>query len=539
MPQPPKVQKLNKEKVAELYERFSKDAFLWGLLYCEKHFTKEPGRFHIQISDAAQAERFLAVQAPRESAKSTILTFLHTFHGICFKKYRFIVIVQNTFSKAAGSLDTIKSEFRENPMVAMDFPVALERDSQGDAIFRHRDGSKTRVLCKGADQIGSLRGEKFGAYRPDLIIIDDLEDDELVKNPERRQALKDDFDQALLPAGQRGVVKIIAIGTILHDDCLMADLAVALNNKYPEFKKLFFRARNVDPKTNEKYSLWPEQWSVEDLDRLEQEKPAVFAKEYQGDPSSGSLETIQRKDFRLWNIVEGHVLLYDASGSILSQWRLTDCKAAIATDLAWEDKQASDFSAVVPGLVTPGNDILVDSYIAKKGLRPNELENLLFELSAKYEFLTGKRVQIGFEKAKLEKVMKWFLGEAQRRRNKWLWLTDINWGTKDKIERVLARLGNRYAQHSIFHRRGMGELENQLIRLRSVAHDDIADATAMLPEMLAFASTKKAPTAKTDKFEWLRTRTANWKSKEQQKTPYVFGRKERTLPFKTIEAIVF
>lgn len=135
--------------------------------------------------------------------------------------------------------------------------------------------------------------------------------------------------------------------------------------------------------------------------------------------------------------------------------------------------------------------------------------------------------------------MKWFLGEAQRRRNKFLWLTDINWGTRDKIERVLARLGNRYAQHDVFHKKGMGELENQLIRLRSTAHDDIADAAAMLPEMLSFASHQVKVTAKTDKFEWLRTQTPVWKERAKRTSPYVFGRQERALPFRVVEAIEF
>lgn len=533
---PQQVKGFSKEQALDLYNKFFNDAFLFGLIYCERHFTKQPGKFHIEINDHAAKERFLAVQAPRESAKSTILTFLHIFHGICFKKYRFIVIVQNTFTKAAGSLDTIKAEFKENPMIVLDFPIMLERDSQGDAIFRHRDGFTTRVLCKGADQMGSIRGEKFGFSRPDLIIVDDLEDDELVKNPERRQELKDVFDQSLMPAGQRGVVKVIAIGTILHDDCLMADLAVEANGKYPEFKKIFYKALNELP-GQPSYSLWPEQWSVEQLEALRRDKPAVFAKEYQGDPSSGSMETIQRKDFRYWQLENGDAILYGETNQPIARWSLRDCKAAIGIDLAWEEDQASDFSAIVPGIITPANDILIDTYIAKKGLRPNELEEIMFSMASRYQALTGKRVQLGFEKAKLEKVMKWFLREAMKRRNEWLWLTDINWGTKDKIERIMARLGNRYAQHSVYHRKGMGDLENQLIRLRSVAHDDVADATAMLPEMLSFASTKSKEAIKENKFDWLRKHTQAFKDKQKRTTPFVFGKGQRELPFKVAEGL--
>ena len=50
------------------------------------------------------------------------------------------------------------------------------------------------------------------------------------------------------------------------------------------------------------------------------------------------------------------------------------------------------------------------------------------------------RVQFGFEKAKLEKVMKWFSREAMRRRNKFLWFRDIEWGTRDKIEKIMTVL---------------------------------------------------------------------------------------------------
>lgn len=511
-----------------LYEQFKANPLLFGLLFLPHHFRLlPPPLFHVKIITECMKNRFLAVQAPRESAKSTIVTFLQATHGICFKRFRFIVIVQNTFNKAAGSLDSIKKEFKDNRDLLNSFPVTITRDAQGDSIFRHPDGFETRVICKGADQIGSVRGEKFGAWRPDLIIIDDLEDDELVKNPERRKELQDLYDEALIPAGESGKVQVLAIGTILHDDCQMAKLVDP--DLYTEYRKLFYTARHVGKLDGLRHSLWPEKWSLEYLDRLEQDKPAVFAKEYMGDPAIGSQETIRREDFRYWKVDNNRVVLLNEDNTVQASWDYKECKAAIAIDLAWEDKQSSDFSAVVPALLTPGNDILIDSYVAKKGLRPDELENIIFEMSKKYEMLTGKRVQIGLEKAKLEKVMKWFLSEAQRRRNQWLWLKDISWGTKDKVERILARVGNRYAQHAIFHKKGMGDLENQLVRLRSVAHDDIADCVGMLPEMLAYAPNiiKKADT--TDMFEWWRNVAI--KEKQQKngtiKKDFVYGQKNK------------
>lgn len=468
---------------------------------------------------------FFACEAPRGCAKSTILAFLKPIHRIAFKKKRFIVIVQNTYKKAVGTLESIKDEIRYNEQLKNDFGITLEKDAEGDTIFRSRDGFRTRVLCKGVEQIGSIRGEKFGAYRPDYILGDDMEDDEMVKSAERRQSLKDLFDNALIPAGDIKALDVDIIGTILHDDSLMAELVSV--GKYTEYRKLFFKARFGNKVTGELESLWPERWTVEDLNEMERLKPEAFAKEMQGDPSSGSLETIRREDFRLWRIEEGCAVLYGLDGEVLSKWRLRECRAGVGIDLAWEDKKASDFTAVVPALITPANDLLIDDYICKKGMRPDEFENIIFDLNSRYQGITGKRVCFGFEKAKLEKVMKWFLQESMKRRGEYLWFKDIAWGTQDKVERIMFRVANRYSQHSIYHKKGMGDLENQLIRLRSTAHDDIVDAVGMLPEILAFAPVREKEKPKEDVFSFLQKQTAAYRGRSLRTSQYMFGARSK------------
>lgn len=512
-----------------LQELFKDEKFKFGKTYFPHYFRKESPPFHLNIIQEAGSSLNLAMHAPRGGAKSTVETFLDSIHGICLKKERFIVIVQNTYAKAAGSLNNIKFEFRYNLDLIEDFRVDMnEKDAEGDTIFKHPDGYMTRILCKGADQIGSIRGEKFGAWRPTLIIIDDLEDDEMVKNPERRMDLKRKFDDVIDYAGEDGETRIIVIGTVLHDDSLLANLLSP--NQYQRFKKIFYDVITKDDK-----SIWPQKWSRDRLRQMEADKPESFAKEMRGDPSSGSLETIRREDFRYWRVEEQQAVLYGGDGEVISRWRLSECQAAVGIDLAWESKQASDFSAIVPGLLTPANDLLVDDLIEKKGMRPDEFETLIFDMNDRYEKLTGKRVQFGFEKAKLEKVMKWFLQESMKRRNKWLWFKDINWGTQDKVSRIMFRLANRYSQHSIYHKKGMGNLENQLIRLRSVAHDDICDALGMLPEMLSFAPSREKKKEPEDRFMELRKHTPLYR--EKNKSKYLFGQGQKPLPFRVIKTL--
>lgn len=507
---------------------------LFGIKYFPHHLRDKSPYFHWLLLSDNKDVGFNAFQAPRGSAKSTIVVFLKRTHRIVYKKKHFIVIVQNTYKKAVGTLEAIKDEIRWNEGLRRDFGITLEKDSEGDTIFRHPDGFRTRVLCKGVEQIGSIRGEKFGPWRPDDIVGDDMEDDEMVKSSERRQSLKDLYDNALIPAGDVKVLSVDIVGTILHDDSLMADLVSM--DKYKNYRKMFFKARFINKSTGGKESLWPERWTVDDLDEMERLKPEAFAKEMQGDPSSGSLETIRRDDFRYWNVVEGAAILYNDDSSIHSRWSLKDCKAGVGIDLAWEEKKASDFCAIIPALVTPANDLLVDTYVNKKGMRPDEFESIIFEMNERYEKLTGKRVCFGFEKAKLEKVMKWFLQESMKRTGKFLWFKDIAWGTHDKVERIMFRIANRYSQHSVYHKRGMGDLENQLIRLRSVAHEDLADALAMLPEILAWSPSKEKIKEPEDKFMELRKHTSLYR--ERNKSKYIFGQGQKSLPFKIIKTFI-
>ncbi len=121
-----------------------------------------------------------------------------------------------------------------------------------------------------------------------------------------------------------------------------------------------------------------------------------------------------------------------------------------------------------------------------------------------------------------------------KRTGKYLWFKDIAWGTQDKVERIMFRIANRYSQHSVYHKHGMGDLENQLIRLRSVAHDDIVDALAMLPEILAWPPEAKKDKQPEDFFKFLPKQAATYR--EHHKENYVFGKKEKhPFPFKTVQ----
>lgn len=503
-----------------IIESMRENPLIWGLHYFKHHFRGPSPGFHLKILLESLKNLYLAIASPRESAKSTIITFLLPSHTIAFKRKRFIIICQSTYAKAVRSLETIKKEFRENEWLKRDFKVTIRKDSEGESIFRHADGFETQVLCSGRDQIGALRGSKFGAYRPDLIIVDDLEDDEMVRNPDRRLDLKNNFDEVILLLGERNTVQVIVIGTILHDDSQMAKLVDA--KQYLEFRKLLYRGRNKMGDGSYQ-SLWEYKWTVEELNQMEKDNPSKFAKEIQNDPSTGLLQDIHVEDFRYWYKEENQYVLLDETGRVVSRGDFYTCKAAVGCDLAWDDKRQDDFSVIMPGFLTPQSDILIDDYICKKGLRPDEMEEILFSMEARLKSLTKTSVPFGFEKAKAEKIMQWLMRQAMKKRNKALWFKPLVWDT-DKITRIVTRLQPRYKQHMIYHKRGMGDLERQLVRVRSAAHDDLADALQGLVQLLEYPKQERQPEVKDNDFMWWRQQAIESKKTPKDKAKrYLFG----------------
>jgi hypothetical protein len=346
---------------------------------------------------------------------------------------------------------------------------------------------------------------KFKAYRPDLIIGDDMEDDELVRSSSRRVELQKNFDQALIPAGEFGKCQYIFIGTIMHDDCQLAKLLS--EDQYTEYYKMKYQALQEDGT-----SIWPEKWSVEVLKEMQKDKPDVFAKEYQNDPVSGQNVRFKREDFRYWSVQSGNYQLKSPTGEIVGSGSLSHCKAAISVDLAWKERRTADSSVIMPGYLTPDSELLIEDYIHEKGMRPDRLAEILFSMVNRLEGITGSSVFIGFEKAMLENVSQWLLREEMKKRNKFLITKELKWDA-DKNTRIETRLQPRYSQHVVFHKGSMGDLEYELERFPYGAHDDLIDAEQGLVQLLQTAPAKKKPTETSNQFNWWRDKAKSMREK--------------------------
>ncbi|MEN5083690.1 phage terminase large subunit [Bosea sp. TWI1241] len=197
------------------------------------HYVKErPNLLHehlferlpAMIRDARPRRRGarLVEMAPRGSAKSTMGTQLFTLWCAIIRVKHFIIIGMDAYEQAALMLEAIKIELEDNPRLLMDFPEACGEGRvwrEGEMVTR----TGTRFQAVGSRQ--KVRGRRHGPYRPDLVVLDDIENDENVRSPDFRQKLETWVLKAVEPLGPAdGSIDIVVFGTLLHHDAVLKRL---------------------------------------------------------------------------------------------------------------------------------------------------------------------------------------------------------------------------------------------------------------------------------------------------------------------------
>ncbi|MFZ2868717.1 phage terminase large subunit [Zavarzinia sp.] len=188
------------------------------------HYVKSPSASRLHqylfkrlpeiLADPAGQNDVIA--APRGEAKSTFCTQLFPLWCIARRAKHYILVLMDAFDQAAVMVEAIKAELEANPRLALDFPemVGAGRVWKEGVIV-----TKAGIKVQGFGSGKRLRGLRHGPHRPDLAVLDDIENDENVKSPEQRDKLEAWVDKAVLNVGAAdGTLDVIYIGTTLHYD---------------------------------------------------------------------------------------------------------------------------------------------------------------------------------------------------------------------------------------------------------------------------------------------------------------------------------
>lgn len=428
-------------------------------------------------------EKFVAIAAPRGHAKSTAVTLGYGLATLLFRQRKFMLLVSDTESQASLFLGTFKQELQENNELIELFDikrndkglVQFVKDSETDIIVECNDGHRFRIIAKGAEQ--KLRGLIWNGSRPDIIMCDDMENDELVMNKERREKMRRWFKGALLPCrSDSGVVRMV--GTILHMDSLLERLMPNDSDKQTHqtglktwstrksmWKSVKYAAHNRD------FSelLWPQKKSAAEFKLMYEEAVKdgttdVYSQEYLNKPIDESVSFFKKNDF-------------------LSATKEDEDKVVnhyITADLAISEKDTADFSVFIVAAVDENKMIYIKDVIRER-LDGREIVDTLLTLQRIYD-----PEAVGIEEMQVSKAIGPFLREEMIKNNTFINLVPLKHGGKDKIMRARS-IQARVRAHGVkFFKDGdfYPNFENECLTFPRGKHDDQVDAFAYLGMML-------------------------------------------------------
>lgn len=161
-------------------------------------------------------------QWPRGHAKSTHFDIFMPL-WLMFQPKRlinFMVIVGKSEDSAIRLLGDIQTELEHNQRIIADFGRQRGSASWQDGEFKAANGVKFLACGRGQ----SPRGLRDRESRPDYIVIDDLDDDELCRNEKRVHDLTDWVKEALFGSLDVGRGRFIMVGNLISKNSVLFNI---------------------------------------------------------------------------------------------------------------------------------------------------------------------------------------------------------------------------------------------------------------------------------------------------------------------------
>lgn len=466
-------QNLTQEEIAEIREnsilrqKLAQDSHLWFfLLYMSEYMEYDFAPFHKEMFKFTEDETITLanVTAFRGSAKSTIFTQsfpIWAMTGNLNKK--FILIVSQTQAQARLHLSNIKRELENNILMKSDIGPFQEISDEWSSSTIVVPKYNTRISAISTDQ--SMRGVRHHQHRPDLIILDDIEDLASVKTKEQRDKTYDWVMGDVIPAGSEKT-KIVIVGNLLHDDSVQMRLAEHIENK--EIDGVFREYPLLDEASKPTWeSRFPDQLAIEKL------------KKRTADEISWQREYLLKIIADAEQVVHRDWLHFYENNELPPVSKDDFYYVGTGVDLAISNTSSSDSTAMVSAYVFGHSDkikiYILPNPINKKITFPQTVETIQ---SLEGSLAPGRTHRIFIEKVGYQESL------IQQLHHLGCKVEGISVAS-DKRTRLSLTTNLIKNGNVLFPKTGCEDLLNQMLGFGKEKHDDLVDAFSMLVNEIA------------------------------------------------------
>ena len=433
--------------------------------YCRTFFPKTYRQgfpaFHNAINQRLQnpQNRYVAWKMFRGSAKTTRLrTFVSK--RIAYGISRTILFVSNSQKHSVMSLKWLKKQIEFNQPWAGTFGLTKGAtwNDEHIEIVHALEGYSIAVLALGIT--GQIRGVNIDDYRPDLIVLDDPDNEETTNTHEQREKTGElvfgALQNSLTPPTENPAAKMVLLQTPLNKQDLIAKCAES-----PDWHTETISCFDVNGE-----STWEDRFPTKYLQAEKQKfvrlrKLPTWTREMECSITSTELSAFDASWLKFW----------DETGlpSGLTKWVAID-----PASIEGKEGKTDDQVCMLVGFLR--RDIYVIEYSAASNQDPDELANYFIGL-----LVSNTVVRTACESVAYQKILAWYLEKKMRENRKWC-IVDRFKDQRKKSDRIVQTLREPAAAGNLYVHSSHTKLIQQFTDYRpnnDTAHDDVIDALSI------------------------------------------------------------
>ena len=406
------------------------------------------------------SKRLIVIATFRGSAKTTIVATsypLWAIIGIQQKKH--VLILTQTMAQAQQQLKNIKIELESNPTLKADLGPFQEESTEWHSYSIVLSRYNARITVASTEK--GIRGIKHGPHRPDLVILDDVEDLNSTRSLEMRDKTYAWVKGDVFPIGNNDT-KYVIIGNLLHEDSLLMRLKREIEEG--KLSGIYRHRALLDEKGN---IAWPGKYPT--MADVEAAKLAIGDEvAWQREFMLRIISNADRVVFPEW------IQRYDRLPAIdLEENRYRYC--IISVDQAISQRDGADYTAILSARVYQwGKEI-------KVFILPHPVNERLTFLETVERV---KKIADGLQNAPPVKIVAeggGYQGSlVEELRKQGYPAEEIPTHGQDKRARLTVTTPLLQGSNVFFPRKGAEELIKQLTGFPNERHDDLVDAFSML-----------------------------------------------------------
>jgi len=371
---------------------------------------------------------------------------------------RFIVFVSSVITNARASLSDVCDEIENNTLLREDYGVRLRQRAQTNAL------TSNGVMLTAKSRHSKFRTLKFQQFRPDLMLLDEVEDDKSVQNRARRDEDFQWLTRVIINTVSTNNGNVLLQGNWIHDDSLMG--RAMEHGKACGWITRLYRAEELNETTGEMEFIWPEkfgaEWKTQKMQQLLHQQ-SVYEQEYLQNPHAGNVD-LSLADFTFYE------------EPITAQF-LSNTVRFTAVDPAISKARTADDTSICTIAYNHATGIVYVLPFTYGHFTLSEMIEKILLANDKYKPHT-----VGVERVAFQAALEQSLSERARRDGILLNVVPIKQTTGIEKSIRVKRMYNaikqgwiRFIQSDVGHRYCI----DQIINIDTTAHDDLADSLEM------------------------------------------------------------